>query len=66
MTSFMNGPFFPISRLNVLYVQVELAELPYLRSRLIGDYEIELVSKHDPSVRKGEEYFNSQRAALTR
>ena len=66
MTSFMNGPFFPISSLNVLYIQVELAELPYLRSRLIGDYEIELVSKHDPSVRKGEEYFNSQRAALTR
>ncbi len=48
------------------YVQVELAELPYLRSRLVGDYEVELLSKHDRTKRKGEQYFDSQRDLLNR
>ena len=47
-------------------LQVELAELPYLRSRLLGDYEVELISKYDPSKRKGESFFEGQRAALNR
>lgn len=47
-------------------VQVQLAEIPYLRSRLISDYEVELVSKYDPSKRKGEDFFNAQRAQLAR
>jgi hypothetical protein len=46
--------------------QVELAELPYLRSRLVGDYEVELLSKHDRTKRKGEQYFDSQRDLLNR
>lgn len=29
-------------------LQIALAEIPYLHQRLMGDYEIELVSKHDP------------------
>jgi hypothetical protein len=40
--------------------------MPYLRSRLLGDYEVELLSKHDPTKRKGEEFFGAQRAALNR
>ena len=47
-------------------LQSELAEIPYLKSRLLGDYEIELESKYDPSVRKGEEFFSKRRMALSK
>lgn len=47
-------------------LQVELAEMPYLKARLHGDYELEHVSKHDPSVRKGESFFSTRRMVLAR
>ena len=47
-------------------LQAELAEIPYLKARLHGDYEIELVSKHDPSARKGEKFFSTRRTVLSR
>jgi len=46
--------------------QVQLAEIPYLRSRLIGDFEMELISKYDKSARKGESYFERERFMLSR
>ena len=47
-------------------LQSELAEMPYLKSRLLGDYEIELESKYDPSLRKGEKFFSTRRLVLSR
>ena len=47
-------------------LQSELAEIPYLRSRLLSDYDIELVSKHDPRLRKGEKWFSARRMALAK
>ena len=37
-------------------LQESLAELPYLRQRLAGAYQMEGFMKHDPA-RKGEKYF---------
>ena len=47
-------------------LQSELAEIPYLKSRLLGDYEIELESKYDPSLRKGEKFFSTRRMVLSK
>ena len=47
-------------------LQIELAEMPYLRARLNGDYEVEQLSKYDPGKRKGEIFFSTQRMALAR
>ena len=47
-------------------LQVELAEMPYLKARLHGDYELEHTSKHNPSVRKGESFFSTRRRVLAR
>ena len=47
-------------------LQSELAEIPYLKSRLLGDYELELESKYDRSARKGEEFFSKRRMALSK
>ena len=46
-------------------LQVQLAEIPYLKSRLEGDHEIELLNKHS-KARKGEEFFTKQRMTLLR
>ena len=47
-------------------LQSKLAEIPYLKARLQGDYEVELLSKYDPGARKGEKFFASRRLTLHR
>ena len=44
-------------------LQVELAEIPYLKSRLLNDLEIENECKHSKQ-RKGRDWFDRQRVAL--
>jgi GTP-binding protein HflX len=46
-------------------LQVQLAEIPYLKARLLGDLDVENESKHSKS-RKGAEYFDKQRLALNK
>lgn len=46
-------------------LQVQLAEIPYLKSRLVMDLQVENESKHSKH-RKGQEYFDKQRLALNR
>ena len=44
-------------------LQIQLAELPYLKSRLIGDLELENENKHS-AKRRGQEWFDKQRLAI--
>jgi len=46
-------------------LQVQLAEIPYLRQRLDGDHELELLMKHSKG-RRGEIYFSKHRMDLAR
>ena len=46
-------------------LQVQLAEIPYLKQRLDGDHELELLNKHSKG-RKGEEWFSKRRMTLAR
>jgi len=46
-------------------LQVQLAEIPYLRARLDGDHELELLRKHSKG-RMGEDFFIKQRTTLAR
>ena len=46
-------------------LQVQLAEIPYLKSRLVADIEIENEMKYSPK-RKGKEWFDKQRLLLVK
>ena len=46
-------------------LQVQLAEIPYLKARLLSDLEVENESKHSKQ-RKGRDWFDKQRLALSR
>lgn len=46
-------------------LQVKLAELPYLKQRLLGDHDVERDSKHSKH-RMGENWFDQQRMVLAR
>ena len=46
-------------------LQVKLAELPYLKARLLGDLEVENELKHS-GKRKGQQWFDKQRLVLHR
>ena len=46
-------------------LQVQLAEIPYLKARLFSDLEVENESKHSKQ-RKGRQWFDKQRLALSR
>jgi len=46
-------------------LQVQLAELPYLKSRLLSDWDVENESKHSKQ-RKGREWFDKQRLILNK
>ena len=46
-------------------LQVQLAEIPYLKARLLSDLDLENDSKHSKG-RKGRAWFDRQRLALSR
>ena len=46
-------------------LQVQLAEIPYLKARLFSDLDVENESKHSKQ-RKGRQWFDKQRLALSR
>lgn len=47
-------------------LQLQLAEIPYLRMRLEADHELEQLHKHSPSLRKGEDFFIGRRQNLAK